>query len=106
VLREQHRLFDYAAEQGHYYYNILTNWNRIPQNLNLRRPVHPRPRKHHNGSYFRLFDFDQDDDPPRYEEAHWHEQALALLNAGVRAYELPEELLRGWRQWITVIQSS
>jgi len=100
ALREQRRLLDYAAEQDHYYYDILANWNTNPQNRNLRRPVHPCLREHHDADNFHLYDFDQDDDPPRYKETHWHDEALNLLNDGLHMSELPANLLRALRQWM------
>lgn len=83
ALQEQRQLLKYTAKQDRYYNNILANWNHNPQNQILRRPEHLRLRKRHNTSYFRLYDFNQDNDPPRYEEAHWHEQALSLMDDGM-----------------------
>lgn len=100
ALREQQRLLDYADEQDRYYDNILANWDTNPQNRNLRRPVHPRNREIHFEQWWFLYHFDEDDDPPHYEQTHWHEEALDMMSDGMAARDLPEHLQRAWRQWM------
>ena len=100
ALREQDRLLKEADEQDRYYDGIIANWHTNPQNQNLRMPVHPRRREIHFQSNFLLYDFDDDDDPPNYEEAHYQERALDMISDGVRPDELPEHLQTAWRQWM------
>lgn len=49
-------------------------------------------------TYFRLYGPDRDDNPPRYPEAHYGEEARALLAAGQREEDLSALHLRALRQ--------
>lgn len=100
ALREQRRLLAYADEQDRYYDNVLAGWDTNPQNPTMRRPVHPHLRGHHHSHWYHLYGFEQDDYPPRYPEAHWHEQAIQMIENGERLADIPEHFLIAWRQWM------
>ena len=100
ALREQARLLAYADEQDRYYDNVIANWQPNPQNPTQRRPDHPRNREQHDQEYFPLYDFDQDDNPPRYAEAHAHEDAITMIEDGMRVQDLPAIPRMAWQQWL------
>lgn len=102
ALREQQQLLEYADEQDLYYTNLIANWQPNPQNPpHLRsKPVHPEHRKKHEDKFHHLYDFEDDDDPPLIAAAHWHEDAIEMMQSGVRSDELPPNLEGALQQWV------